>query len=189
MHARGLLVGEGLAPLLLVPLRFQAHQDARVEHAVGERLPTAYRDAFAFLLRDEPADRRRAVEEFDDDARVVERRAVVEDQRRDLAERVVRVDRVLDRRDVDQLELELDLLFGEEDAHLARVGAGERGEELHEGRGLYLPHARLNAPPQRRDDIGFEPWVAFQPCLVAPTRVRQRKKLRQVVAPRAHGFS
>ena len=49
----------------------------------------------------------------------------------------MRVDGVLGRVDVDQLELALDLLLGEHDAHFARIGTGERGEELHLGARLY----------------------------------------------------
>src|SRR5712671_2259013 len=64
-----------------------------------------------------------ALEAFHDLPRVVERHAAVENQRRDLAERVVRVDRVLDRLDIHRLQLALDLLFREHDAHFAGIGA------------------------------------------------------------------
>src|SRR4030095_11676830 len=43
-HARELLVGPSLALLLLVAQRLVAHQQAGVEHAVGERFPAPYRD-------------------------------------------------------------------------------------------------------------------------------------------------
>src|SRR3954471_3921416 len=67
-HARHLLVAPGLAALLLVAQRLVAHEQPGVEHAIGERLPAAHGDAVAQVLRDELADRRLAVEEFDDDA-------------------------------------------------------------------------------------------------------------------------
>src|SRR2546422_6369802 len=50
--------------------------------AVGERLPAAHRDAVAHVFRDQAADRRRVVEKLDDHARIVERRAVVEQDRK-----------------------------------------------------------------------------------------------------------
>src|SRR6185503_7618665 len=146
------------------------------------------RDAIAQVFGDQLADGRLAVEELDDDARIEERGAVVEHERGDLAQRVVRVDRVLGRLHVDQLELALDLLFGEHDAHFARVRAGESGEELHEGARLYRPQCRLNAPAQRGDDLFREPRIAPDPGQVAPARVRQREALGQILAQRAHGF-
>jgi hypothetical protein len=109
---------------------------ASVTHAVGERFPAPHRDALAVVLRNQPRDGRGVVEELDDDARIVERRAVIEHQRRDLAQRIVRVDRVLDRLHVDPFDFAVDALLGEDDAHFAREGAGRRGEEFHGGRRL-----------------------------------------------------
>jgi len=83
------------------------------------------------LSWDEAADRRDVVQEFDDDARVVQRGAVVQQQRGHFAERVVRNDRGILGRHIDQLELALDALLGEHHAHLATVGTGERDEQLH----------------------------------------------------------
>ena len=175
-HARELLVAPILAALLRVPHRLVAHQQPGVEHAVGERLPAAHGNTVAHVFRDQAADRRRVVEKLDDDARIVERRAVVEHERGDLAERVVGIDRVVDRGNVDRLQLAFDFLLGEDDAHLARVRAGGRGEELHAGRGLYLSDTGTNTLPERRDDAQCEPRVVLQPQLVAPARMRQREK-------------
>src|SRR5205823_9180216 len=50
VDARDLLVGPYLAALALFAQRFIAHEQARVEHAVGERLPAAHGDAIARLV-------------------------------------------------------------------------------------------------------------------------------------------
>jgi hypothetical protein len=117
--------------LALRPLRLGTQQRARVGHAVGERLPTAHRRALAVVLGNKTADRRHVIEELDDDARVVERGAVVEQQRRDLTERIVRDDGRVRGRHVDQLEITLDALLREDDPHLAPVRAGQGNEQLH----------------------------------------------------------
>ena len=73
----------GFAPALLVDL-----QDRRVHDAVGERLPGQRVEA-AGPRRDELAAAGEHVEIFEDDAAVVEGCAVLEHQRRDLAERIL----------------------------------------------------------------------------------------------------
>src|SRR5581483_3447274 len=74
------------------------------------------------------------VDVFDDDARVEEVRAVVEHEHRDLAERAVRVDRVVafPWRGFD--DLVIDPLLRQRDAHLAGVWTGGRGNQLQHGR-------------------------------------------------------
>jgi hypothetical protein len=106
----------------------------RVADAVGERFPLLDGDALARRLRDQPRHRAHEVDVLDDDARIVEMRAVVEDQHRQLAERVVRVQRVAGcpARRLDRLVL--DLLFGEHDAHLARIRARRRSDQFQHGK-------------------------------------------------------
>ena len=82
---------DGLAALLLGrPRRFAHDRHRGVADAVGQRFPALDRDALPAGLRNQPRYRAYRVEVFDDHARVVERRAVVEHQHRHLAERIVR---------------------------------------------------------------------------------------------------
>src|SRR5512143_2444186 len=62
------------------PLALEEDRARRVADPVGERLPALDRDALPRRLRDEAAHRARAVQVFDDDPRIEEPRAVVEDE-------------------------------------------------------------------------------------------------------------
>src|SRR5438132_5006804 len=121
------------APQLRFALVFQPREHSRVEHAVGERFPAPHFDALAVFCGHQPRNRRSVVQKPDDHARIEQRPAVVEQQRGYLAERVelrrfgVRFPRVID------LEVVVDFLFSQHDAHLARIRAGERADQLHLG--------------------------------------------------------
>src|SRR5690606_38766973 len=43
------------------------------------------------------------------------------------------------------------------------------------------PYRLLHPPAQEREDLRFEPGIAFQPGIVAPRRVRQRQYLRDAI--------
>src|SRR5258708_1472246 len=118
-------------PQLRLALSLEAREHSRVEHAIGERFPAPRFDPLAVFRGDQPRDRRSVVQKPDDHARVEQGPAVVELQHGYFAERVefrrpgVGFPRVVD------LEVVVDFLFREHDAHLARIGAGERADQLH----------------------------------------------------------
>ena len=128
-----------LAPLALDPfVALQIRRPApldddrrrRIADAVGERFPFLDGDPLPRRLGNQPRHRAHEVDVFDDDARVVQMRAVVEDQHRQLAERVPGVHRIAGRPPGRLDHLVLDLLFGERDAHLARVRTRLRGDQF-----------------------------------------------------------
>ena len=112
------------------PDLFHARQQGRVEHAVGQRLPGAHLDALAPAGRDQLAHRRQRVQVLDDDARVEHRLAAFHHQAGHLAQRVG-LEHLVGGPHVFQRELEVELLLGHHDAHLAHVRAGERSDEFH----------------------------------------------------------
>src|SRR6267378_4201090 len=119
------------APQLRLALVFQPREHSRVQHAVGERFPAPRFDALAVSCGYQPRNRRSVVQKPDDHARVEQRPAVVEHERGYLAERVelrrfgVGFPRVID------LEVVVDFLFSQHDAHLARIRACERADQFH----------------------------------------------------------
>src|ERR1700724_1980222 len=78
------LVLGGITPTALVHL-----QDRGIHDAVGERLQAQRREARLGLGRNDAAAAREMIEIFEDDAGVEQHEAVVEHERRDLAERVL----------------------------------------------------------------------------------------------------
>ena len=79
----------------------------------------------------QPRHRARAVEVLHDHPRIEDGRAVVGDENRHLAERVVVGDPGVGVARRVHHELVLDALLGQNDPHLAREGAGRRSDELH----------------------------------------------------------
>jgi hypothetical protein len=109
-------------------------RSGRVADAVGQRLPFLDGDALAGGLGNEPRHRTHEVYVLDDDARVVDLRAVVEDQHWQLAERIVGVHRIA-RVPCGHLEhLAFDLFLREHDAHLAGERARPGCDQLEHGR-------------------------------------------------------
>ena len=120
----------------------RARSPRRVADAVGQRFPALDRDALPVGLRNEPRHRAHRVEVFDDHARVEQARAVVQHQHRHLAQRIVRVDRIVRRPTArPRQHLIFDLLFGERDAHLAHIGTRRRCDQLEHGQ-AFLREAR-----------------------------------------------
>ncbi len=69
-------------------------QQRRVHDAVGERLQRQGLEARPGRGRNDPVAARQPIEIFDDHGAIVERGAVLEDQRRDLAERILAAQRI-----------------------------------------------------------------------------------------------
>src|SRR5882672_9634090 len=173
-----LAIGPGGVTQLRLALVLQARGDPGVEHAVGKRFPAPHLDALARVGGNQPQQRRGAVEEGDDDARVEKGRAVVEHQHRHLSERIeIRRDRVGLPRIVDR-ELVLDLLLREHDADLARERTGERTDELHAADSTrsgplgVRSQTGFDPLPQLRHDVALEPGVSFHPQPVSRAGMR-----------------
>src|SRR5689334_11828912 len=106
----------------------------RVANTVRQGFPFLDGDPLSSRLGNEPRYRTDEIDVLDDDARIVQMRAVVENEHRQLAERVVRVNGIagIPRRRGD--DLVLDLLFRERDANLPRIGTRRGGDQFQHGR-------------------------------------------------------
>jgi len=103
----------------------------RVTDTVGDGFPALDLDTFAVGRGEELVVRGDAVDVLDDDPRIEERGVVVEDEDRNLAKRIeVRDAAALQPRRVDQ-EIVVNLLFRQDDAHLAHVRAGMGADQVH----------------------------------------------------------
>ena len=110
---------------------FQAHQNGRVEHAIGQRLPGLDLGALAARRGNQLAHGREGVEVFHNHARIKQRLAPLHQQARHFAQRIGGGNAGAIAPDIVQHELVIQLFFGHDNAHFAHVGAGGRSDQFH----------------------------------------------------------
>jgi hypothetical protein len=137
-NAAALPVDPGRAALRLGPQHFHTDQDRGIEGAVRDRRPFADREALGPDERDQSRAGAGEIEVLGDQGRVDQRTAVLANEHRDLAERIEPGNLRTCAEQAVGDEFHGQVLLERDDAHLARVRARSRAEDLH-GPSLQAP--------------------------------------------------
>ena len=145
----GPTIGANVSFTVVTPqgLRETVNLPAIDHKAMGRKTDPAFdRSAVPATGRDEPADRRQGIEVFHDDAGIEQGTAIFGDKAGHLAQGVDFLDLAVRRPDVLDLHVEVEFLFGHDNADFAHEGAGQRGEQFHDA--INLDKLRRMAVPQ-----------------------------------------